>query len=128
MVWFAYAASMWAVLSAAGSLYLAAGGTVGTALLADEIRQRILVRDPAFVTALWVTAVLKLAAAVFAVALSRSWRPVVRRVMTVLAWITGVALSVWGSGYVVMGIFMLCGAVETPPSWGSGAARWYALV
>jgi hypothetical protein len=121
-------ACVWALLFALGSFYLALGGTVGTGLLAEEIRIRILARDPAFLAALWVTGSLKLAASAFAVALSRSWKPSIRRVLSLVGWITGVGLILWGCGYLVLGSLMLVGVKETPPSWGPSAAQWYVVL
>lgn len=124
----AWAVGVWALVFAAGSFHLAAGGSTGSGLLADELGDRILARDPALVTVLWLTGAAKLAAALFAVALTREWQPRTRAVTTLLARCTGVALAGWGYGYLVMGALVLTGAAGTPPSWGPAAAHWYVVV
>ncbi|HEX7746207.1 MAG TPA: DUF3995 domain-containing protein, partial [Micromonosporaceae bacterium] len=67
--WSGYAACLWALTFAMVSFYWAAGGRLGEGTIGAAVEGPALARDPAFVALLWATAVLKILAAVLALAL-----------------------------------------------------------
>lgn len=99
------AASRWPGHAAAAALfafalvsfYWAAGGTTGVSTLGGSIEEQALARDPTLAAITWVTALLKTAAAVLALALVRSWgRRLPRRWLLLTAWGAAATLTAYG--------------------------------
>ena len=83
--WAGYAAATWGFLFAAVSIYWAVGGRIGLGTIAPEIRERALAREAGFVAILWATGLLKVVAALLALALCRPWgRSQPRRLLLVV--------------------------------------------
>lgn len=117
--WAPWAAAVWAAGFAAGSLYLAAGGTGGLGLVAAAIEDRIRARDPAMVAALRVTGGLKLAAAALALSTLRAWSGWRRRGLLVLVGSAGVLFELWGGADVVRGALVASHTLQAPAGWGT---------
>lgn len=80
------------------TFYWAAGGMAGVHTLGGPIEKLAIARDAPFVTILWVTAILKVAGGVLAVALIRPWlRKVPRRWLVRAAWGAAVPLTLYGA-------------------------------
>jgi hypothetical protein len=122
----AYGAAAWAILFAAMSAFWALGGTLGLETLGNEIEREARERDPDTIALVWVTALLKLAAAALALALVRPWgRVLPRRLLVIATWITGLGLLAYGLANFVQHGLMKVGAVDTPEALGSYAAGWH---
>jgi hypothetical protein len=122
----AYAAAAWALLFAAMSFYWALGGTVGLDTLGVEIERDARARESDTIALVWVTGLLKLAAAALALALVRPWARVLpRRLWVIASWIVGLGLLAYALANFVQHGLMKAGAVDTPEALGSSAATWH---
>jgi hypothetical protein len=96
-VWPAYAACGWGLVFAGISFYWGSGGHGLLDTIGGAIERRALADDPAIYAAVWVTGVLKVVGAVFALALVRPWgRRLPRRAVLVLGWIAAVGTTLYG--------------------------------
>jgi hypothetical protein len=85
-----YVACAWALAFAAVSFYWAAGGTSGADTIGPALTSLALARDPEFIAILWATGVLKVVAALLALALVRPWGRLLPRWLPLLGgWGTG---------------------------------------
>lgn len=118
--WAAYSASGWALLFAVASFYWAAGGSIGTDTVGDEVK-----RLPGIVALLWAVGIVKLIGALLALALVRSWgRLVPRRLLLSAAWAAGGGMVLYGAANLTVRGLMAMGAISTPESMHSTAATW----
>lgn len=128
--WPGYAACAWALVFAAQSIYHAAGGTVGAETIGPAIAEPVRAREPAWVALMWVTAALKLIAALLALALVRPWgRVVPRRLLLAAGWCAVAVMGVYeGAASLVQHALMVAGVIDTPEGLGATAARWHPLL
>lgn len=125
----AYAACAWAILFAIPSLYWAAGGTLGAGTIGGEIEQRALDRETGMVATLWITGLIKVAGAIFALALVQPWgRQLPRRLMTVLGWGGGLSMILYGVALLVQHSLMLADVVDPPELLDTTALRWHLFL
>jgi len=124
--WIGYAAFAWALLFAALTFYWAAGGTAGAHTLSREIREPALRRDGGFVAILWATGVLKVGAALLALAFVRPWgRSVPRWLLLVAGWGTAALLTLYGGIGMTGALLSELGVTE---STDPGVVRWYLFL
>jgi Protein of unknown function (DUF3995) len=124
----AYGAAAWAILFAAMSAFWALGGTLGLDTLGNEIERKARARDQETIAVVWVTALLKLAAAALALALVRPWgRRMPRRLLVIATWIVGLGLIAYALANFVQHGLMKGGAVDTPEALGSSATTWHLV-
>lgn len=122
----AYAAFAWAMLFAIPNLYWAAGGTLGAGTIGGEIEQRALDRETGMVAILWITGLLKVAGAIFALALVQRWgRRIPRRLMIALGWGGGLTMILYGASLMVQHGLMLTDVIDRPESLDGTALRWH---
>lgn len=112
--WPAYAAAWCALIFAVLTLFWALGGT----FLLDTIGQQVLrlarARDTTFVVAGWVSALLKVAGAVLALALVQPWGGrIPRRLLLGTATTGAVVLVLYGGLQIVVQVLVLVGVVAT---------------
>lgn len=124
--WAGYAACVWALLFAVLSFYWAAGGRAGIRTLSKAIREPALRRDGGFVAILWGTGVLKVLAALLALALVRRWGTTIPRWMLLVAgWGTAVLLTLYGTAGVIGALLAELGVTDpTEPE----TVRWYLFL
>jgi Protein of unknown function (DUF3995) len=124
--WPAYAAATWAFAFAAISFYWGLGGTVGLDTLAVEL-ERDARAGGAEVLALAVApGIAKLALGLLALALAHPGRsPLPRRPLVVLAWLTGIGLTLYGAVMTAEKALMELGAIDVPASFGDDRVVWY---
>jgi hypothetical protein len=128
-VWTGYAAAAWSLAFAALSVYWAAGGAVGEGTIGPAIEDLAAAREPGFVLLLWVTAALKLLAALLALTLiGRIFRRVPRWLRLAAGWVTAVLLLGYGLANLVQHLLMWTGAVAVPDGLGSAALPWHLLL
>ena len=121
--WAAYTACAWAVAFAAFSLYYAAGGRVGADLQAIAIREAAEEGD--LTAVLWVTAALKVVAALLALALVQRWgRSIPRRILGMTAWGAGALIGLYGALGLAQAGLWAGGVHDVPANVGERAARW----
>jgi hypothetical protein len=124
--WTGPAAAIWALAFAAISCYWAAGGRIGEGTIGVAIEEPALAREPAFVTLLWITAVLKLLAAVLALALAgRALRWLPRWLLLAGGWATGLLLLAYGLANLVQHLLIWTGTVAMPAGLGEAALPWH---
>jgi hypothetical protein len=125
----AAAAAAWATVFAAASAYWAAGGTGGSATIANDLAERAAARDPGFVATLWTAAALKLLLAALALALARPVAGRLESAVRFAGWASGTALALYGSlvglvEFVSMGL----GVREVRAGIGHAAVAWYIFL
>lgn len=125
-IWTGYAACAWMFMFAAMSFYWGLGGTAGlsTVALGEE-----LVGESWFITALWLTGVLKVFCGLLALALVQSWGQLIpHRLLLIAAWGVGVVLLLHGGDFVVQGALTETGIISFsgPATWTS--AHWQTFV
>jgi hypothetical protein len=124
--WAGHAACAWAVIFALMSLYWAAGGMVGSETLGVELDRLAHERDASFVGELWAAFVLKMMAAVLALALVEPWgRRLPRRLLQLLGWATGAGITLYAVANFVQHALMATGAISTPEALGTNAVPWH---
>jgi hypothetical protein len=124
LAWAAYAACGWGLVFGAVSFYWASGGTLGADTIGGSIEQLASSGDSVIFLALWVTGLLKVAGAVLALALVRSWgAELPRRVLLVLGWAVAAVLTSYG-GVLVAGEALVAARVVRP----SAPVAWTPLL
>lgn len=122
----AYAACAWAILFAIPSLYWAAGGQELGHTIGGEIEQRARDREPGMVVTLWITGLIKVAGAIFALALVLPWgRQIPRRLMIALGWGGGLSMILYGASLMVQHGLMLTDVIDRQESLDATALRWH---
>jgi hypothetical protein len=126
-VWSAYAAAAWSFLFAVMSFYWALGGTAGAETLGSAFTDPAVVGDPVFVAFLWITAALKALIGLIALALIHvHGKRLLRRLLLIAAWGTGILLSLYGAALLIQHGLMALGSSNIPASIGSmTAVRWH---
>lgn len=127
--WSGYAACVWALTFAAVSFYWAAGGRLGEGTIGAAVEGPALAREPAFVALLWATAVLKILAAVLALALIRKilrWMP--RRLLLLGGWGAAALLLLYGLANLVQHLLIAAGRIDMPAGLGRAALPWHLLL
>jgi hypothetical protein len=124
--WAGHAAFAWAAIFASMSLYWAAGGQIGGRTIGAEIYQLGRERDPSFVAELWAAFALKTLIALLALALVHPWgQRLPRRLLLVLAGVTGAGVTLYAAGNLVQHALMATGVVSPPDTLGSYAVPWH---
>ncbi len=125
--WASYIAAVWAFLFAAMSFYWAAGGTAGVATLSPDIVA--MGSNPWFIAVVWGTAVMKVAAGVFVLALVQRWgKHFPRWILLTTNWSMGGFMVLYaGANFAVRGLMAL-GILDTPASMYSAAAWWHLIL
>jgi hypothetical protein len=119
----AYGAAGWAVIFAFMSFYWALGGRASLSTQAVAIRNQI--DDPGFVAVLWLTGVLKVAAALIAMAFVLPvGRRIPRRLLLVAGWAAAVVLLMYGGLGWVQALLWEADLQAIPAAVGARAARW----
>jgi hypothetical protein len=125
-MWAGRAACVWAAIFALMSLYWAAGGQLGGETVGVEINRLGHERDPSFVAQLWAAFALKAIVAMLALALVQPWgRRLPRRLLLVLAGVTGAGVTLYAAGNLVQHALMATGTIGTPEDLGSYAVPWH---
>lgn len=101
--WTGYAAFVVGLLYALVSAYWAMGGVAWLDTLGGSLEDAARARDPLLITVVWVTAAIKLVAAVLGLALVRPWGRLVPRWMLLTTCWTATAVLVLYGGYLVVG-------------------------
>ena len=128
---FGVAAWLWSLLFAAISFYWALGGTAGSETIGPAITD--LAQDPAFVTVLWIIAVLKVLLGLLALALILplrgifAWR-VLHGLLRAAGWAAGIGMALYGGASFVQHALMLSGAIPLPSGLGETAATWHLFL
>ena len=124
--WAGYAACLWGLLFAALSFYWAVGGRAGLGTLSKGAREPALERDAAFVAVIWATGVLKVLAALLALALVQQWGTTLpRRALLVAGWGTGILLTLYGAVGIIAALLAGLGVAESSDP---ATVRWYLFV
>ncbi|MEV7085116.1 DUF3995 domain-containing protein [Streptomyces sp. NPDC093085] len=120
MAWAGYAGAVLAFVFGLVSFYWAAGGTLGLDTLGGTIQEMAGAREPGFLAVVWLTGALKVAGAVFSLALVRPWGRIVPRPLTLLAgWGGSALLTLYGALQVGSLALVATGAVtpDDPVEW-----------
>lgn len=126
--WPAYSAAVWALLFAAVSFYWALGGTALLDTIGESVTGPALAGDPLVVTAVWVSALLKLAGVPGALALTQGWgRRLPRRLVLTGGWGAAALLCLYGGASLVQQLLMLGGVVEASDSFRR-VLLWHLLL
>lgn len=113
LVWAGYAACAWGLVFAGISFYWALGGTLGLDTLGGTLEQMGRSRDPAIITAVWVTGFLKVAGALLALALVQPWgRRLPRPLLLMLGWGAAAVLTLYGGVLVASEALVATGLVR----------------
>lgn len=115
--WVGYTACAWMLVFAVMSFYWAVGGTAGlnTVSLGQEFAS-----ESWFITALWLTGILKVVGGLLALALVQSWgRRLPRWLLLIAAWGTGALLLLHGGDFMIQGAITETGFISL-----SGPATW----
>lgn len=127
--WASYAAAIVAFAFAGVSFYWAAGGMAGVTTLGGSIERMATARAPGFVTVVWVTAVLKLAGGVLALALARPWtRELPRRWLLRAAWGAAILLTLYGAVQTASVALLRVGVFKPDPPVDSTVLWWRLLL
>ncbi len=130
ITWAGYAAFVWAVVFAGISFYWAVGGTMGVNSNAPAITKHVLARDPTWIAIIWGTGVLKIIAALLALALVRTWGGAFPRwLLLTAAWGAVAIMGVYeGAASLIQHALMVAGVISTPVGLGATSARWHLLL
>lgn len=121
--WRAYAAFWCGLLFALVNLYWTLGGTFALDTVGGEVVQAVRAKDPAMMAVLAVTVVVKVAGAVFALALIQPWgRVFPRRLLLVCGWVGTAFLVTYGGLLVGAAALVEIGVIPASP-----ATDWKAL-
>jgi hypothetical protein len=127
--WFGYAASAWAFLFAAVSVYWAAGGTAGIETQSASIQELGEQRDPWFVAVLWGTGILKAAGGLLGLALVQPWgRLFPRRFLLIAAWGAGLGMAIYGGLGILVDAFRIVGVIPIPEAADLATVLWHILL
>lgn len=128
-VWCGYAAFTVGVLYALVSVYWAAGGTLGLKTLGGQLERLGRARDPQLIAVVWVTAGLKLFAAVLGLALVRPWgRRLPRWMLLIAAWGTTVVLVLYGGTLVIVQSLVQIGVIAASADMDWTAFHWHLFL
>ncbi|MEJ7901702.1 MAG: DUF3995 domain-containing protein, partial [Thermomicrobiales bacterium] len=101
---FGQAAFLWSLAFGLLSAYWALGGMVGADQLSPALREQAERRETGFVAILWVTAGVRLVGGFVPLALAfELWLTMPRRFVSILTWLGGVLLTLYGIGDIVSG-------------------------
>ncbi|MEI7032329.1 DUF3995 domain-containing protein [Streptomyces pratensis] len=129
LLWCGYAAFWLGLLYALVSVYWAAGGTVGLDTLGGELERLARARDPRMIAVVWLTAGLKLFAAVLGLAVVQEWgQRVPRRVLLTLSWGATAALVLYGGSLVVGQTLVEAGVIEASADMDRKAFSWHLFL
>ncbi len=127
--WPAYAAAVVAFVFALVSFYWGAGGTALVSTLGGRIEELALARDPAIITAVWLTGVAKLAGAVLALALVQRWGlRLPRRGLRAAAWTGAAVLTAYGLVQVTAVALVATGLITPDVPIAPSVLRWRLLL
>ena len=119
---FGLAAFLWALAFGLVSAYWALGGMLGVDQLSPALRDDAGRRETAFVAILWMTAVVKVIGGLVPLALAFDlWLTIPRRVVSILTWLGGILLALYGIGDILSGTVRAIGE-------DSDGAIWYAVL
>lgn len=124
--WPAYAAAGWSLLFAAQSLasvlIVMAGSSWGADLFGADLARMAREGDVLLIVELWVAVVAKACGVPFALALLRPWA---HRTLTVLGYVGGGLVLLYGLANLVEHVLMATGAVAIPAGLGAHALPWH---
>ena len=127
--WSAYAVCVVALLYALVSFYWAAGGTTGLSTIGGELEQMARARDPGIVAIVLVTAFLKVAYGLLALALVRPFgRALPRWALLAAAWAGAGLLSAYGGLLVAVQALVAAGIVGVAEPADRRALLWHLFV
>ncbi|WP_408960677.1 DUF3995 domain-containing protein [Natrinema sp. 74] len=111
---------------AAMSFYWALGGTIGlnTVSLGQDVAD-----ESWFITALWLTGILKVGSGLLALALVQTWgQQIPRWLLLIAAWGVGAVLVIHGGDFVIQGALTETGLISfsSPAAWTSN--HWQTFV
>ncbi len=97
---------------------------------APAITKHVLARDPTWIAIIWGTGVLKIIAALLALALVRPWgRALPRWLLLTAAWVAIAIMGVYeGAASLIQHALMVAGVISTPTGLGATSARWHLLL
>lgn len=122
----AIAAFIWALLFGLVSFYWGAGGTIGGNTLSRSIQDLAERREPGFVATVWITGVAKVLGGLLPLALAFGWwRRFPRGALSILCWVGGVLLVLYGLGDVIRAVLVITGALDVPHPEDRDITRWY---
>ncbi len=123
LAWSGYAAFAWGLLFAGISFYWGLGGTLGLDTIGGTLERLGRSRDRAIIAAVWLTDVMKVGAAILALALAQPWgRRLPRLPLLLLGWAAAVVLTLYG-GTLVTGEALVASGLVRP-----GAVDWKPLL
>jgi hypothetical protein len=125
-----WAASAWAFVFGAISIYWALGGRFGVGTLGNAFSDPAVVNDPLFIAFVWLTAILKLLLGLMTLALIQSWgNRIPLRLRLGAVWIAGLVLTLYGIALIVQHTLIVAGASAIPASIGTmDAVRWHLFL
>lgn len=128
-MWCGRAAFGLGLLYALVSVYWAVGGTVGLDTLGGELERLARARDPAMVAVVWLTAGLKLIAAVLGLAVVQEWgRRMPRRTLLTLSWGAATVLVLYGGSLVVGQTLVKVGVIQASADVDGKAFHWHLFL
>ncbi|NGO71670.1 DUF3995 domain-containing protein [Streptomyces boncukensis] len=129
LVWCGCAAFGLGLLYALVSAYWAAGGTAGLDTVGGDLERWGRARDPTMVAVLWLTAGLKLIAAVLGLALVRKWgKRLPRWTLLALSWGATAVLVLYGGSLVVGQALVKAGVIEASADVDWKAFDWHLFL
>ena len=125
--WAGYAAFAWGLIFAAISFYWGAGGTLGVETVWGSATSGV-AQSPALRAAVWVTGVLKVVAAILAIALVTDWgRRLPHRLLTAMGWTAFGVLALYGGVNVLAEALTVAGVIR-PTSVDWKPLLWHLYV
>ena len=127
--WAAYGACALALAYAAVSFYWAAGGTAGLSTIGGKLEEMARARDPGLLALVLVTAFLKVAYGLLALALVRPFgRAFPRWALLAAAWAGATLLSAYGGLLVAAQALVALGVLEVAGPADRTALLWHLFV
>ncbi len=110
------------MLNAAVSAYWALGGTAGLHTLGSALEEMARAREPLVLVAIWVLVAVKIVGAALGVMPLRAGSASWRRLLLVLTWTAGCALTLYGGVLVAGQALVVTGVIQASPD-----ADWTAI-
>lgn len=123
-----YGAAVLAIASAAVSLYWTLGGTALLSTVGPEFLQVARNPSPAVVAAGMLLVIVKSVAGILPLALVHSWGRLRLRLVSRVALLGGLGLTVYGGALVVLGALVLSGIYTPTGAVDTTALRWHVYV
>lgn len=124
---FCFMATMWSILFMIVSIYWAFGGKLGLETLGESITTSA--SQPVFIWFVWLTAAMKLGAAIVAIALCYKWKHrQIRMISLMTGFFVGTLCLLYGLANVVVRALMALDLISTPEAMYSSAAFWHLVL